>query len=132
MDVIVPSAEAMSGNHWCPRGALSMVAASVQVVPPSVEFRTKTFDWPVGSSEAQTTCTPSASAITAEELKNREKVNPLSHANGPSPQSTVPVAPLNWSESNRVIEATWIGAPNETPTVLGPAALRPVPALHRG
>ncbi len=70
---------------------------------------------PSRRSEAHTTWTPSSSAATAELLKNLENVNPLSQTNGPSPQSTVPVAPANWFESNSSIEATWAGAPNETP-----------------
>ena len=70
---------------------------------------------PLASSEAHTTWTPSSSAATAELLKNRENVKPLSQMKGPSPQSTVPVAPANWLESNSSIEATCDGAPNETP-----------------
>src|SRR4029453_18876515 len=97
----------MSGNHWWPVGAASNVDAAVQVVPSSAGLRGNTFEWPLGSSEAHTTWTPVASAATADELKNRENVKPLGHANGPSPQSTPPVPPVNWSEANRVIAARW-------------------------
>src|SRR5207247_4290078 len=112
---MVPLAEAMSGNHWCPTETVSSGAAAVAKVTPSAELGTKTLACPRASSAAYTTWTPVASAATAEELKNREYVNPEGQASGPSPQSTAPVPPLNWSESNRVIEATWLGAPNETP-----------------
>src|SRR4029453_15120946 len=105
----------MSGNHWWPVGAASNVDAAVQVVPSSAGLRGNTFDWPVGSSEAQTTWTPVSSAATADELKNRENVKPLGKANGPSPQSTPPVPPVNWLESNRAIEAMWVGGSNDTP-----------------
>src|SRR6266508_7025929 len=116
MTVIVPSADATSGNHWWPVAAASrVIGSSSQVCPPSAELRTKTLFWPLGNSEAHTTWTPSSSAATAELLKNLENVNPLSQANGPSPQSTVPVVPANWLESNSSIEATSIGSPNETP-----------------
>src|SRR4029453_7898923 len=112
---MVPSAEAMSGNHWCPTATVSSGTAGVEKVTPSAELRTKTFDCPLASSPAYTTCTPLASAATAEELKNREYVKPEGQAKGPSPQSTAPIHPLNWSESKRVIDATGLGGPNETP-----------------
>jgi hypothetical protein len=95
-----------------------VIGSSSQVSPPSAEFRTKTLFWPLASSEAHTTWTPFSSAATAELVKNLENVNPLSQANGPSPQSTVPVAPANWFESNSSTEATLIGSPNETPPSL--------------
>jgi len=82
---------------------------------PSGEFRTKTFDWPpLAVLAAHTTCTPVASAVTADELKKRENVNPVGHANGPSPQSEAPL-PLYWLESNCTIEATRAGGPKDTP-----------------
>jgi hypothetical protein len=61
-----------------------------------------------------TTCTPAASAATADELKKRENVSPVGQANGPSPQSENPF-PLYWLESNWTIEATWAGGPNDAP-----------------
>src|SRR5438105_15177704 len=105
----------MSGNHWCPVATASIVAAGVGQLTPSGELRTNTFDWPpLAVLAAHTTCTPAASAATADELKKRENVNPLGHANGPSPQSEAPL-PLNWLESNCSIEATSDGAPNVWP-----------------
>src|SRR5438093_8232059 len=105
----------MSGNHWWPAATESMVAAGVGQLTPSGEFRTKIFEWPpLAVLAAQTTCTPVASAATADELKKREKVNPVGHANGPSPQSDAPF-PLYWLESNWTIEATWAGGPTDTP-----------------
>src|ERR671931_2145386 len=105
----------MSGNHWCPAATESIVAAGVGQLTPSGELRTKTFDWPPSAVlAAHTTCTPVASAATADELKKREKVNPVGHANGPSPQSDAPL-PLNWLESNCTIEATRTGGPKVTP-----------------
>ncbi len=38
----------------------------------------------------------------------------MGQANGPSPQSYAPL-PLNWFESNSLIDATWLGGPNEAP-----------------
>src|SRR5207247_6312534 len=109
--LIVPRLDAMSGNQWWPAATESTVAAGVGQLTPSGEFRTKIFDWPpLTVLAAQTTCTPVASAATADELKNREKVNPVGHANGPSPQSEKPL-PLYWLESNWTIEATSAGAP---------------------
>src|SRR5216117_1531488 len=105
----------MSGNHWWPAATESMVAAGVGQLTPSGEFRTKIFEWPpLAVLAAQTTCTPVASAATADELKNRENVNPVGHANGPSPQSDAPL-PLYWLESNCTIEATSAGAPKDWP-----------------
>src|SRR5215211_2625512 len=111
----MPSAEATSGNHWWPVSKLSSAIGSSSKLVPSAELRTNTLFWPLGSSEAHTTWTPVSSAATAELLKNLENVNPLSQANGPSPQSTVPVAPANWFESNSSTDATLTGSPNETP-----------------
>src|SRR5215216_2714382 len=111
----MPSAEATSGNHWWPVSKLSSAIGSSSKLVPSAELRTNTLFWPLGSSEAHTTWTPVSSAATAELLKNLENVNPLSQANGPSPQSTVPVAPANGLESNSSIESTCTGAPNDTP-----------------
>src|ERR671931_1982343 len=105
----------MSGNHWCPAATESIVAAGVGQLTPSGELRTKTFDWPPSAVlAAQTTCTPVASAATADELKKREKVNPVGHAKGPSPQSEAPL-PLYWLESNCTIEATRTAGPNDAP-----------------
>src|SRR6184192_687385 len=104
----------MSGNHWCPAATESSVAAGVGQLTPSGEWRTKTFDWPVAVLPAQTTCTPAASAATAEELKKRENVKPVGQANGPSPQSEAPI-PLYWLESNCSIEATRMAGPNDAP-----------------
>src|SRR5919197_2613506 len=105
----------MSGNHWSPAATESIVAAGVVQLTPSGELRTKIFDWPPSAVlAAHTTCTPVASAATADELKKREKVNPVGHANGPSPQSDAPL-PLNWLESNWTIDATRAGGPNDTP-----------------
>src|SRR6266498_5812742 len=87
---MTPPAEAMSGVHWWPVGTASRVAAAVGQLTPSGELRTKTFDCPLASSAFQTTCTPLASAATAGAELNREKVSPLGHANGPSPQSEAP------------------------------------------
>src|ERR671924_1117376 len=103
----------MSGNHWCPAATVSIVAAGAGQLTPSGELRTKTFDWPPSAVlAAQTTCTPLASAATADELKKRENVKPVGHANGPSPQSEAKV-PANWLESNWSIEATSAGAPKD-------------------
>src|SRR6058998_2544834 len=116
----------MSGNHWCPAATVSIVVAGVGQLTPSGEFRTKIFDWPpLAVLAAQTTCTPVASAATADELKNREKVNPVGHANGPSPQSDAPM-PLNWLESNCTIEATRAGGPKDTPPSVDFASQIPV------
>src|SRR5438105_8182268 len=104
----------MSGNHWCPAATVSIVAAGVGELIPSGEFRTNTFDCPLAVLAAQTTCTPAASAATADELEKREKVNPVGHANGPSPQSEAPM-PLYWLESNCTIEATTTASPNVSP-----------------
>src|SRR5919109_473966 len=105
----------MSGNHWCPAATVSRVAAGLGQLIPSGELRTKIFDWPPSAVlAAQTTCTPVASAATADELKNREKVKPVGHANGPSPQSEAGI-PANWLESNCTIEATSAGGPNDAP-----------------
>src|ERR671931_2742704 len=112
---MVPPLEAMSGNHWWPATTESIVVAGVGQLIPSGELRTKIFDWPpLAVLAAQTTCTPVASAATADELKNREKVNPVGHAKGPSPQSEKPL-PLYWLESNCTIEATWAGGSKDTP-----------------
>src|ERR671935_1299003 len=112
---MVPPLEVTSGNHWCPAATVSSVAAGVGQLTPSAELRTKTFDWPpLAVLAAHTTCTPTASAATADELKKREKVNPVGHANGPSPQSDAPF-PLYWLESNWTIDATRAGGPNDTP-----------------
>ncbi len=83
-------------------------------------------DWPVEVSAAYTTCMPSSSAATAELLKNLENVSPLSQANGPSPQSTVPVAPLNWIELKAVIAATSLAGPKEIPPLLDFVSQMPV------
>src|SRR6266487_4201588 len=107
----------MSGNHWWPAATVSSVAEGVGQLRPSGELRTKIFDWPVVVLAAQTTCTPVASAATVDELKNRENVNPLGQANGPSPQSEAPL-PLYWLESNWSIEATRAGGPKVTPPTL--------------
>src|SRR5919197_3481424 len=104
----------MSGNHRWPAATVSSVAPGVGQLTPSGELRTKTFDWPLAVRPAHTTWTPAASAATADELKNREKVNPVGHANGPSPQSEKPL-PLYWLESNCTIEATWAGGSKDTP-----------------
>src|SRR5204862_2318362 len=113
--LIVPPLEAMSGNHWCPTATASIVAAGVGQLIPSGEFRTKTFDWPPSVVlAAHTTCTPVASAATADELKKRENVNPVGHANGPSPQSEAKV-PAYWLESNCSIEATTTAGANVSP-----------------
>src|ERR671922_1637549 len=105
----------MSGNHWWPTPTTSSVVAGVGQLIPSGELRTKTFDWPPSEVlAAQTTCTPVASAATADELKKREKVNPVGHVNGPSPQSEAPL-PLYWLESNCTIEATSAGGPKDRP-----------------
>src|SRR4030095_16937629 len=111
---MVPPLEVMSGNHWCPAATESSVAAGVGQLIPSGELRTKIFAWaPLAVLAAQTTGTPVASAATADELKKRENVNPVGHANGPSPQSEAPL-PLYWLESNWRIEATWAGGPQDT------------------
>src|SRR5919109_5283808 len=105
----------MSGNHWWPTATESIVAAGVGQLIPSGELRTKIFDWPPSAVRAaHTTCTPVASAATADELKNRENVNPVGHANGPSPQSEAGI-PANWLESNCTIEATMTAGPNDAP-----------------
>src|SRR5919205_2606283 len=105
----------MSGNHWCPTATESIVAAGVDQLTPSGELRTKIFDWPPAAVlAAHTTWTPVASAATADELKNRENVNPVGHANGPSPQSEAKV-PAYWLESNCTIEATRTGRPKVRP-----------------
>src|ERR671936_1117657 len=118
----------MSGNHWCPATTVSIVAAGVGQLIPSGELRTKTFDWPLAVLAAQTTCTPLASAATADELKKRENVKPVGHANGPSPQSEAPL-PLNWLESNCTIEATRTGGPKDTPPSVDFASQIPVLGL---
>src|ERR671936_1876659 len=104
----------MSGNHWWPAATVSSVAAGVGQLIPFGELRTKIFAWPLPVLAAQTTCTPVASAATADELKKREKVKPVGQANGPSPQSEAPF-PLYWLESNWTIDATSTAGPNETP-----------------
>src|SRR5436190_23286620 len=105
----------MSGNHWWPAATVSSVVAGVGQLTPPGELRTKIFDWPpLAVLAAHTTWTPVASAATADELKKREKVNPVGHANGPSPQSEAPL-PLNWLESNCSIEATTTAGPNGPP-----------------
>src|ERR671930_428664 len=105
----------MSGNHWCPAATASSVAAGVGQLTPSGELRTKIFAWPpLAVLAAQTTCTPVESAATADELKKRENVNPVGHANGPSPQSEAPL-PLYWLESNWTIEATRTAGPKVRP-----------------
>src|SRR5919197_3275434 len=105
----------MSGNHWSPVATVSIVVAGVGQLMPSGELRTKIFDWPPSVVLApQTTWTPVASAATADELKKREKVNPVGHANGPSPQSEAKV-PAYWLESNWTIEATRTAGPNDAP-----------------
>src|ERR671937_2324377 len=101
----------MSGNHWCPAATESSVAAGVGQLTPSGELRTKTFDWPPSVVlAAHTTCTPVASAATADELKNRENVNPVGHANGPSPHCDAPF-PLNWLPSKSTMDATRTASP---------------------
>src|SRR5919201_5505321 len=116
----------MSGNHWCPAATASSVAAGVGQLTPSGELRTKTFDWPpLVVLAAQTTCTPAASAATADELKKRENVNPVGQANGPSPQSEAPL-PLYWLESNCTIEATSAGGPKDWPPSVDFASQIPV------
>src|SRR6266496_6699478 len=105
----------MSGVHWCPVGTASSVVAGVGQLTPSGELRTKTLPCPLGSRAPYATCTPLASAATAEALSKRENVSPLGHANGPSPQSTPPVPPVNWSESNGVTVATRLGLPKVCP-----------------
>jgi hypothetical protein len=93
-------------------------------------LRTKIFDWPPSAVLApQTTCTPVASAATAELLKKREKVNPVGHANGPSPQSEANV-PANWLESNCTIEATSAGGPKDTPPSVDFTSQMPVLGLE--
>src|SRR5919198_232871 len=104
MTLMVPSAEEMSGNHWCPAGWGSIGMAGPKVVPLE-ELRTYTRDWPAASSDAHTTWTPVASASTAELLKKRENVKPVEQSNGASPQSYVPASPLYWLESNRSMAA---------------------------
>src|SRR5918911_5211523 len=105
----------MSGNHWCPAATVSSVADGVGQLTPSGELRTKIFYWPPSAVlAAQTTCTPVASAATADELKKRENVNPVGHAKGPSPQSEAPL-PLYWLESNCTIEATTTAGPKDRP-----------------
>src|SRR5205085_1717898 len=119
----------MSGNHWCPAATESIVAAGVGQLTPSGELRTKIFDWPPSEVlAAQTTWTPVASAVTADELKKRENVNPVGHANGPSPQSDAPL-PLNWLESNCTIDATRTAGPNDTPPSVDFASQMPVVGL---
>src|ERR687887_2456414 len=108
----------MSGNHWCPAATVSSVAAGVGQLTPSGELRTNTFDCPPSAVRAaHTTCTPVASAATADELKKREKVNPVGQANGPSPQSEAPL-PLYWLESNCTIEATTTAGAKGSPPPL--------------
>src|SRR5437763_13373834 len=111
---MIPPLDAMSGNHWWPAATESIVVAALGQLIPSGELRAKIFDWPVAVLAAQTTCTPVASAATADELKKREKVNPVGQANGPSPQSEAPI-PLYWLESNCSIEATRTAGPNDAP-----------------
>src|SRR5919197_266356 len=115
----------MSGNHWWPAATVSSVAAGVGQLIPSGEFRTKIFAWPLSVRALQTTCTPAASAATADELKKREKVNPVGQANGPSPQSEKPL-PLYWLESNWTIDATRTEGPKETPPSVDFASHTPV------
>src|SRR5438477_6189873 len=120
----------MSGNHWWPAATVSIVVAGVGQLTPSGELRTKTFDWPPSAVlAAQTTCTPLASAATADELKKREKVNPVGQANGPSPQSEAPL-PLYWLESNCTIEATRTAGPNDAPPSVDFASQIPVLGLE--
>src|SRR5919204_821894 len=127
---ITPPTDAMSGNHWWPAATVSSVAAGVVQLIPSGELRTKIFDWPPSAVlAAHTTCTPLASAATADELKNREKVNPVGHANGPSPQSEANV-PANWLESNCTIEATSAGGPKDTPPSVDFTSQMPVLGLE--
>src|SRR2546421_11001638 len=111
---MTPPLEAMSGNHWWPVVTVSSVVAGVGQLIPSGELRAKIFAWPFAVLALQTTCTPAASAATAEELKKREKVNPVGQANGPSPQSEKPL-PLYWLESNWTIDATTTAGPNVSP-----------------
>jgi hypothetical protein len=66
-----PPLEAMSGKNWCPAATLSSGAAGVDQESPSGEFRAKIFACPSSSLALQTTCTPSASAATAERLEKR-------------------------------------------------------------
>ena len=103
----------MSGNHWCPAGTESSVAAGVGQLAPSGELRTKIFAWPSGSRPLQTTWTPRASA--AERLSKREKVSPLGQAKGPSPQSVAPVPPEESVEVKGVKVATRLGCPKVWP-----------------
>src|SRR6266568_5853699 len=109
-----PLLEAMSGNHWSPAVTGLSVDAGVGQLTPSGELRTKILAWPPGRSALHTTCTPVASAATADRLANRSKVNPEGQVKGPSPQSWLPL-PLNWLESNGVNVATLTGAPKEAP-----------------
>src|SRR6266542_2181931 len=104
----------MSGNHWCPVATASIWAGGADHCTPSGELRTKILACPAPFRALHTTCTPPASAATAELLVNRENVSPVGQANGPSPQSLNPL-PLNWLESNRAMFATLTGAENEAP-----------------
>src|SRR5262245_39638095 len=110
-----PPADAMSGVHWCPVGTASSVVAGVAQLMPSGELRTKTLPCPLGSLAPYTTCTPLASAATAEALSKRENVKPLGQANGPSPQSTPPVPPVNGSGLSGVHHATQRATPKVRP-----------------
>src|SRR5438067_12981592 len=119
----------MSGNHWWPAATASIVAAGVGQLIPAGELGTKTFAWPPSEVlAAQTTCTPVASAATADELKKRENVNPVGQANGPSPQSEAPF-PLYWLESNCTIEATTTAGPKVSPPSVDFATQMSVPGL---
>src|SRR5216683_307209 len=114
---MTPLLEAMSGNHWSPAATESSGDAGVGQLTPSGELRTKILAWPPGRSALHTTCTPVASAATADRLANRSKVNPDGQVKGPSPQSWLPL-PLNWLESNGVNVATLTGALKEAPPLV--------------
>ena len=85
-----PAADATSGNHWCPRATASIVSVGALHARPSGELRTKTFACPSAMRALHTTCTPVASAATADWLEKRAYVSPLGQMNGPSPQVSGP------------------------------------------
>src|SRR5215218_9088739 len=101
----------MSGKNWCPAGTPSTVTTGVDQESPFGELRAKIFACPSPSLALQTTCTPSASAATAERLEKRAYVSALGHANGPSPQVSGPKS----VESNGSMDATVLGELNDWP-----------------
>ena len=69
-DSVEPSV-AMSGKNWWPVAAGAGRTIGPVQVSPSLELRAKTCDCPAAVRAFQTTCTPLASAATADRLEKR-------------------------------------------------------------